>query len=54
MGDIFLSSAMISYLGPLTAVYREELKNIFIEETQQAGLCFRENYSFISVMGDLL
>ena len=34
MGDIFLASAIISYLGPLTSVYREELKNIFIEVTQ--------------------
>ena len=44
MGDIFLSAAMISYMGPLTAVYWEELKNIFIEETQLAGLNFRENF----------
>ncbi len=40
IGDVFLSAATISYLGPFTGAYREPVINAWKEKFTQLGIPF--------------
>jgi len=52
IGDIFVSGASVSYYGPFTGVYRENLVKQWLEKCQELGILCRERYSLQAVLGD--
>ena len=56
VGDVFMSSAFVSYLGPLTSNYRKSLINSWKNELAKNNnsLIIRDNFNFLDIMGDPL
>lgn len=55
LADVFMSSAMISYMGPLTSTYRIELYDLWKDSIgQYPDIKLSEKFNFISVIGDAL
>lgn len=53
--DVFMSTAMISYMGPLTSTYRAELFDQFKESLQAySDIKLSEKFNFTSIIGDAL
>lgn len=55
LGDIFISTCYISYFGPLTSVYRNELMDVYqqiVSKSQKLQLS--PNFSFLQTLGDQL
>lgn len=50
IGDVFLSAATISYLGPFTGAYREPIINAWKEKFTELGIPFSENYSLAETL----
>ena len=52
VGDTFLSSACISYYGPFTGVYRNELVQHWVSKASELKIPVSENFDLQEVMGD--
>jgi dynein heavy chain, axonemal len=52
VGNVFISSACISYFGGFTGVYRQKLVDKWLESVKEKGIPVSENFSLIKVMGD--
>jgi dynein heavy chain len=50
IGDVFLSAATISYLGPFTGAYREPVINAWKEKFANLGIPYSENYSLANTL----
>lgn len=51
-GDLFLASAEMSYLGPFTGQYREQLIDLWRKYCNDSDLPTSEKYSLVSTLGD--
>jgi dynein heavy chain len=51
-GDIFLSTASISYNGAFTGFYRQELINLWKSKIEDLKIPKSENYSLFKTLGD--
>uniref|UniRef100_A0A0G4I0U0 Uncharacterized protein n=1 Tax=Chromera velia CCMP2878 TaxID=1169474 RepID=A0A0G4I0U0_9ALVE len=51
IGDVFLSSGCISYYGPFTGVYRDELVSDWLTKAGEQGVPTSETFSLQDVMG---
>ena len=51
-GDIFLAAAELSYLGPFTGQYREQLIDLWKKYCQEFELPTSEKYSLVGALGD--
>lgn len=54
IGDVFLAAAAISYNGPFTGFYRNELVNYWIEKVKEASIPVSEKFSLVGTLGDPL
>ncbi len=54
LGDTFLTAACISYSGPFTARYREQLLSAWKELSKEHCMCFSRDYSLVSALGNPL
>lgn len=52
VGDAFLATAILSYNGPFTGPYRNDLVKYWIEQTVERGIPISSNFDFIKIMGD--
>jgi dynein heavy chain len=52
IGDVFVSSAAISYYGPFTGVFREKLVNKWVEKCKELEIPASDIISIQDVMGD--
>jgi dynein heavy chain len=52
VGDVFISVAEMSYLGPFTGQYREILIQQWLMETVKRDVDLSENYSLVNTLGD--
>jgi len=52
LGNVFLASASISYYGPFTGLYRENLVNTWLEKLKELEIPCSENYSLRYVLGN--
>lgn len=50
IGNVFLSAATISYLGPFTGAYREPILHGWKEKFTELGIPFSENYSLAETL----
>lgn len=51
-GDVFLSSAAISYYGPFTGVYRVEIVDAWLKATKDVGIPCGDTFDLREVMGN--
>lgn len=51
-GDVFLSSAAISYYGPFTGVYRAEIVDAWLKATKAAGIPCGDTFDLRLIMGN--
>lgn len=51
-GDLFLAAAEMSYLGPFTGQYREQLVDLWKNYCHDLELPTSEKYSLVSTLGD--
>lgn len=51
-GDVFLSVAQMSYLGPFTGRYRELISSKWMSQSEVRGITFSRNYSLVQTLGD--
>ena len=51
IGNVFLSAASISYLGPFTGSYRSELSTLWTTRCQENGIPCAEEFSLEKIMG---
>ena len=51
-GDLFLAAAEMSYLGPFTGQYREQLVDLWKKYCHDLELPTSEKYSLVSTLGD--
>lgn len=51
-GDVFLSTAQISYNGPFTGLYRHELMENWLGLIKDHGIPTSEHYNLVKTMGD--
>jgi dynein heavy chain len=54
LGDVFISSACISYYGPFSGSYRNRLLDIWLSKCSELKIPVSENYDLQTVMGDPL
>jgi len=56
VGDTFLSSAYISYIGPLTSVYRKKLMSLWKKDLSELAekIVIKSDFNFLQIMGDPL
>lgn len=52
IGDVFIGTASISYIGPFTGVYREMILNEWIEKLNEIKLPLSSNYKLTTALGD--
>lgn len=52
VGDVFLSAAAISYNGPFTGPYRQELSTQWVQQVIDLEIPVSENFSLIKTLGD--
>mmetsp|Transcript_28190 Transcript_28190/g.33408 ORF Transcript_28190/g.33408 Transcript_28190/m.33408 type:complete len:2629 (+) Transcript_28190:1-7887(+) len=52
IGDTFLSCAAISYYGPFTGNYRDELVEKWLDRCRSTGIPCSSNYSLVATLGD--
>ena len=52
VGDVFVSSSQMSYLGPFTGQYREKIIKKWIFECQKSFVPLSDDYSLIQTLGD--
>lgn len=51
-GNVFLAAASLSYVGPFTGKYREELLSEWMNECIQRKLKISPNYSLMTTLGN--
>ena len=51
-GDALLSAASVSYYGPFTGVYREQIVKTWVEKCGELGLATSDNPALSAIMGD--
>eukprot|EP00965_Chrysotila_dentata_P085320 2815180-Pleurochrysis_carterae.AAC.4 len=51
-GDVLISAAVISYLGPFTATYRERAVSSWVQAVAEAGLVCSSPFSLRTTLGD--
>jgi dynein heavy chain len=51
-GDVFLSSAAISYYGPFTGTYRQEIVDVWLEKVGEHKIPCGESFDLKATMGD--
>lgn len=54
LGNVFLAGSTVSYLGPFTGVFRQELISKWIEKAIELEIPISEKYFFEDVLGDAL
>lgn len=54
IGDVFISSACISYYGPFTGIYRDRIVKNWIEKLRELKLPLSSDYSIVKTLGDPL
>lgn len=54
LGEVFLSSSMVTYMGPLTAAYRRTLQKEWIQSIRNQGVPISDAYNFLEFMSDPL
>jgi dynein heavy chain len=52
VGDMFLASSFVSYLGPLTGSYRKELLARWYTRALQLGIVCTDKFSLAKVLVD--
>lgn len=52
IGDTFLGTCSISYIGPFTGVYRDMIVNQWIKKLKENKIPFSENYKLRNILGD--
>jgi dynein heavy chain len=52
IGDVFLGTASISYIGQFTGVYRDMILTEWIERLRHFNLPFSDNYKLTTALGD--
>jgi len=52
VGDVFLAAAQISYMGPFTGVYRDQLVERWIQICNTEKVAISERYSLVNTLGD--
>ena len=51
-GNVMLAAASLSYLGPFTGKYRDELIKQWIKQCKKRGIKIVPNYSLVNTLGD--
>mmetsp|Transcript_28798 Transcript_28798/g.26016 ORF Transcript_28798/g.26016 Transcript_28798/m.26016 type:complete len:118 (-) Transcript_28798:1850-2203(-) len=51
VGDAFIASAFISYLGPFTGSYRSEIIKYWCEQTREKEIPISEDFELIKTLG---
>eukprot|EP00928_Gymnodinium_smaydae_P068046 TRINITY_DN5109_c0_g4_i2.p1 TRINITY_DN5109_c0_g4~~TRINITY_DN5109_c0_g4_i2.p1 ORF type:complete len:3873 (+),score=1233.23 TRINITY_DN5109_c0_g4_i2:1305-11621(+) len=51
-GDVFLSAAAISYYGPFTGVYRNEIVDIWLDACKKNSVPCSESFNLSDIMGN--
>ena len=51
-GNVFLAAASLSYLGPFTGKYRDELLKQWVRECRKREIKIVQNYSLVNTLGD--
>lgn len=51
-GDTFLSAACISYYGPFTGIYRNQLVSYWLQKCQEISIPVSANFDLQEIMGD--
>jgi len=52
VGNVFVSAAMISYLGPFTGKYRKDMINEWLESMREKEIPMTEEFSLSNIAGD--
>lgn len=52
MGDVFLSAASISYQGPFTGLFREEMITEWKEKMEELQVPHSQGFALRETMGD--
>ena len=52
VGDVFVSSSQMSYLGPFTGQYRTPMVDRWVQESLAIGIQLSDDYSLIQTLGD--
>ena len=52
IGDILIATAILSYNGPFTGPYRQDLVKSWISQIGEHGIPISDNFDFIKIMGD--
>ena len=53
-GDVLVSSGLLAYLGPFTAVYRQKQMNKWVEKLKELEIPCSDNPTLTSTLGDLV
>ena len=51
-GNVFLAASSLSYLGPFTGKYRDELIKQWIYHCRKREIKIEQNYSLVNTLGD--
>ncbi|CAK72703.1 unnamed protein product (macronuclear) [Paramecium tetraurelia] len=54
LGNMFLGSAIVTYMGPFCGTYRNQLVQNWIEKATELALPSIKNFNFESILGDTL
>jgi dynein heavy chain len=52
IGDVFLGTASISYVGPFTGVYRDRIITQWVEKLEEVKLPLSDSYKLTTALGD--
>ena len=52
VGDVFMATCELSYLGPFTGTYRENLLKQWLQYGHTEGVDISEKYSLVQTLGD--
>lgn len=51
-GDVFIATCELSYLGPFTGTYRDNLLHQWLQFGRNSGLDISDKYSLVLTLGD--
>ena len=54
IGDVFIAAASISYIGPFTGTYRDELVKDWIEKCRENQIPISDEYKLVSTLGNAI
>lgn len=52
IGNIFIAASSVSYYGPFTGTYREELVEQWMKKCETLGIIYSEKYNLFSILAD--